>query len=182
MIALLLKPSYAGSVAKKEATGFGDSNTHSGHTAQRGFFTSVDLQCPFNGGLGGDTFGYAGGCVCRFANPAQFRLPHLAMSGGVHAHTGGHMPSNLSPVISHFDDTNALSVDRLYKSAFDTPRDPRSFEYKAGVRAALAYRIEGKRISRQYEPGTAQFDAYYAGIDEGHAIWRNATASVGGAA
>jgi hypothetical protein len=81
---------YSQPVAKKEATGFGDSTTHSGHTAQSGFFTSVQPWHSFNGGLGGDTFGYAGGCVCRFANPIQFRLPHLAMRGGLTAHTGGH--------------------------------------------------------------------------------------------
>lgn len=81
---------YSESVAKKEATGFGDLNTHSGHTAQSGFFTSVQPWHSFNGGLGGDTLGYAGGCVCRFANLIQFRLPHLAMRGGLTAHTGGH--------------------------------------------------------------------------------------------
>lgn len=84
------KSDYPNFVAEKEATGFGDSNTHSGHTAQRGFFTSVQTWHSFNGGLGGDTFGYAGGCVCRFANLVQFRLPHLAMRGGSTAHTGGH--------------------------------------------------------------------------------------------
>ena len=81
---------YSHVVAKKEATGFDDSKTHSGQTAQRGFFTSVNPWFAFNGGLGGDAFGHAGGCVCRFVNPIQFRHPHLTMGGGLTATHRGH--------------------------------------------------------------------------------------------
>lgn len=76
-------------VPEKEGNGFGDLNTYSGQTAQCGFFTSVYPWHSFNGGLGGDTFGYAGGCRCRFANPVQFRHHHLAMMGGLTATYGG---------------------------------------------------------------------------------------------
>lgn len=75
-----------------------------------------------------------------------------------------------------------LSVDHLFKDAFDRCRDPRSAEYKAGVRAALAFRIEGKRIARPYDKASASDDAYGAGMVEGHALWRAAVEKIGGAA
>lgn len=62
----------------------------------------------------------------------------------------------------------------LFQQAFGVPRDPRSQQYKNGVRAALAFRIEGRRIPKLYEAGTADDDAFHAGVQEGHAIWRNA--------
>lgn len=60
----------------------------------------------------------------------------------------------------------------IFNETFDTPRDPRSAEYKAGVMAALCFRINGQKIPRPYALGTAQADAFYAGIDEGHRRWR----------
>ncbi|GGX76817.1 hypothetical protein GJV26_17005 [Massilia dura] len=92
------------------------------------------------------------------------------------------MPGTVTPQQNTSDNSRPLSVDHLYHAAFSKPRDPRSPEYKAGVRAALAYRIEGKRIPHLYEPGTAQDDAYHAGLAEGHGIWRATTSTVGGAA
>ncbi|MEC5207417.1 hypothetical protein QF022_002373 [Vogesella perlucida] len=67
-----------------------------------------------------------------------------------------------------------LSVDSLFTQAFSQPRDPRSESYKLGVRAALQYRIKGTRIVNPYPPASAQCDAFYAGTQEGHAIWRRA--------
>jgi hypothetical protein len=66
---------------------------------------------------------------------------------------------------------------RLYQTAFEQPRDPRSEEYRRGVRDALAFRLEGRRIQTPYKVGTCQFDAWRAGIDEGHALWRQARAA-----
>lgn len=63
-------------------------------------------------------------------------------------------------------------AQRIFDDAFDVPRDPRSDEYKAGVLAALNYRIDGVAIPRLFKPGTAQDDAYYAGISAGHSRWR----------
>lgn len=77
---------------------------------------------------------------------------------------------------------SSASADDLFAAAFSVPRDPRSPAYKAGVRAALQFRIEARRIPKLYEPGTAEDDAYYAGIAEGHAIWRRAQAECAGAA
>ena len=67
----------------------------------------------------------------------------------------------------------AALVQELYAKAFTGPRDPRSAEYKAGVRAALFFRLAGKAIPRPYAMGTVQADAYYADIDEGHRIFRD---------
>lgn len=88
-------------------------------------------------------------------------------------------PSASAPTSSP---TTGLSADQLFTAAFAVPRDPRSPAYKAGVRAALQFRIEGRRIPKMYEPGTAEDDAYYAGIAEGHAIWRRTQAESTGAA
>ncbi|KLU21954.1 hypothetical protein EOS_32950 [Caballeronia mineralivorans PML1(12)] len=65
-----------------------------------------------------------------------------------------------------------MNVDDLMRKAFAPARDPRSTEYKAGVRALLALRINGVKLVQPYEMGTVQADAFYAGIDEGHHIWR----------
>jgi len=63
-------------------------------------------------------------------------------------------------------------VDRLFDAAFNTARDPRSNEYKAGVRAVLNYRYKGGGIRCPHAMGTAQADAFYSGVDEGHRLWR----------
>lgn len=65
-----------------------------------------------------------------------------------------------------------LTPDSLFAAAFDRPRDPRSPEYKAGVRAALEYRLNKTPIRHSYPPASAASDAYHAGIEEGHSIWR----------
>jgi hypothetical protein len=73
----------------------------------------------------------------------------------------------------------AMSVDELFAQAFGMTRDPRSAEYRAGVRAALVFRIDGVPLPRPYPAGTAQDDAFFAGQAEGHAIWRRATEAAG---
>lgn len=76
----------------------------------------------------------------------------------------------------------ALSVDQLYQTAFYNGRTPRSQEYKAGARMALEHRIERKDFDMPNQVGTAAADAFFAGIEEGKTIWRNAAARIGGAA
>lgn len=73
-------------------------------------------------------------------------------------------------------------ADQLLDAAFSVPRDPRSSQYKAGARAALAFRTEGAAIPQPYPAGSAKADAFSAGIEEGHAIWRRAQAAAAGAA
>ena len=63
-------------------------------------------------------------------------------------------------------------AELLFNAAFDVARDPRSAEYKEGVRAALEFRVSGKRLPRPYRMGTVQADAFYAGVDEGNQLWR----------
>lgn len=78
--------------------------------------------------------------------------------------------------------TGALSVDQLFQAAFQNGRAPRSPEYRAGTRMALEHRIERRDIEQPFDVGTAAADAYFAGIEEGKAIWRAAVAKIGGAA
>lgn len=93
------------------------------------------------------------------------------------------MPGTTTPQISPAPSTaGALSVDQLMHAAFHPHRDPRSIEYKTGARAALTFRVEGKRIVRPYAPASAADDAFDGGLAEGHAIWRAAVAKIGGAA
>lgn len=74
-----------------------------------------------------------------------------------------------------------MSVARqIFDQAFSAPRDPRSIAYKKGVLAALEFRLgECSGIARPYRLGTADADAYFSGLDEGH---RRATAHLDGAA
>lgn len=76
----------------------------------------------------------------------------------------------------------AVTAAELFAEAFGKPRDPRSHAYKQGVLAALKFRIDSRRIARLYEPGSAEDDAFYAGIAEGHAIWRRAQQDQNGGA
>ncbi len=39
--------------------------------------------------------------------------------------------------------------------------------------SALVYRFNGERMSRPYEVGTAEADAWFAGTREGHRRWRD---------
>lgn len=64
-------------------------------------------------------------------------------------------------------------VENLMKSAFDCPRDPRSPAYKLGARAVLAHRALKGDLVCKFQHGTAEFDAFAAGMDEGREIWRS---------
>lgn len=71
-----------------------------------------------------------------------------------------------------------MTAAQLFQEAFSQPRDPRSPEYKAGVLAALQYRLgELERIRCPYRIGTSQADAWYSGTDEGHRRGREACAA-----
>ncbi len=63
-------------------------------------------------------------------------------------------------------------AEDLYHRAFDVPRDQRSLAYKNGVRDALRFHAEGIYLSRPYPEGSAELDAWYSGVSEGRAIWR----------
>ncbi len=68
-------------------------------------------------------------------------------------------------------DTPTHRRDRLWEYA-NGPRSPRSREYMAGLAACLDKRAGlVARISNPYKAGTAQADAWYAGVQEGHLLW-----------
>ena len=63
-------------------------------------------------------------------------------------------------------------VDELMKAAFDRPRDPRSAAYKLGARSLLNSCATKTPLARVYAAGSVEFDAFHAGVSEGHAIWK----------
>lgn len=64
-------------------------------------------------------------------------------------------------------------VDQLISAAFDRPRDRRSDAYKQGARALLTSRVSLATLICNFQPGSAEFDAFFAGVEEGRAIWQN---------
>lgn len=78
----------------------------------------------------------------------------------------------MNSAIKALTGTQQCNVDDIVRHAFSVVRDPRSTEYQAGARAALAFHIEGAHIAQPFEAGSAACDAFNAGITEGHAIWR----------
>jgi hypothetical protein len=72
-----------------------------------------------------------------------------------------------------------LRINRLLDLAFFPGRAPRSSEYRAGCAAALEFRILGTPIQHPHAPGTSAADAWAAGIEEGHSIWRAKSAPAG---
>lgn len=67
---------------------------------------------------------------------------------------------------------SSLQVDRLMALAFFPSRTPRSAEYRAGCRAALEYRVLGRTMRSEHSAGSCKADAWFAGAEEGHAIWQ----------
>ena len=67
------------------------------------------------------------------------------------------------------------TAKELHEEAFFGPRDPRSKEYKSGVLAALKFRLgESCAVGMcPYPLGSAQQDAWFSGIDEGHRLGRD---------
>lgn len=65
-------------------------------------------------------------------------------------------------------------VDQLISAAFDRPRDRRSDAYKQGARALLISRVSLATLICNFQPGSVEFDAFFAGVEEGRAIWQNA--------
>jgi len=62
----------------------------------------------------------------------------------------------------------------LFRSAFSPTlrRDKRSRTYRIGVLDALKLRAgEITGLPGRYLPGSVEFDAWRAGVDEGHQIW-----------
>jgi hypothetical protein len=69
-------------------------------------------------------------------------------------------------------DAQLSKAEALFSAAFNDLREPRSLEYKRGVMAILNFRCAGIRQDCPYKAGSVERDAYLAGCDEGHTIWR----------
>lgn len=64
------------------------------------------------------------------------------------------------------------TVDELMAEAFSSSREPRSGAYKAGVRALLQSRSgRSPAPTCPFGRGTAEADAFWAGAEQGKAIW-----------
>lgn len=50
--------------------------------------------------------------------------------------------------------------------------DKRSAAYRRGLIDVLAFRLDGTHIKCPYQPGSPEFDAYFAGNERGHFEWR----------
>lgn len=61
-------------------------------------------------------------------------------------------------------------VDELMFSAFSPGRPARSSAYKLGVLAKLRLVLQRERLVCPYAQGSAEFDAYFAGAEEGSLI------------
>jgi hypothetical protein len=62
-------------------------------------------------------------------------------------------------------------AQRVFDRAFNVPRYARSDEYKRGVLNCLKVRLDGaKNVTCPWLEGSAQADAYYAGVVEGRIL------------
>ena len=61
-------------------------------------------------------------------------------------------------------------VSELMQHAFFPGRPDRSTAYKAGVLAKLRLVLQRERLVCPYAQGSAEFDAYFAGAEEGSLI------------
>lgn len=77
--------------------------------------------------------------------------------------------------VTDHDESENLKVERWLSIAFFPGRTERSPEYQEGCRAALEHHLVRRRISAPYVAGCAAADAFAAGVDEGHVIWRRQT-------
>lgn len=64
----------------------------------------------------------------------------------------------------------SAQVAELLCSAFDCGRTARSAAYKEGVAAQLRLMLQRERLLCPHAPGSAEFDAFFAGTSEGAAI------------
>jgi hypothetical protein len=80
---------------------------------------------------------------------------------------------SFSPTPKPINKTDRELTDHLYNLTIESSSDPRSPEFKAGVLATLKYRCEGMSIECPYNLGTAEADAFIAGIDGGNKVWFN---------
>lgn len=72
-----------------------------------------------------------------------------------------------------------MAAQEIFDKAFSTAgRTPRSAAYRAGVLQLLKLKLHKVPMACLYAPGTAEFDAFHAGVDEGHALVRKQAGEV----
>lgn len=64
-------------------------------------------------------------------------------------------------------------VDATVAAGFSASRMPRSDAYREGVRGLLLLRATNARLLCPWRPGTAECDAFFAGVEEGKDWWRH---------
>lgn len=64
----------------------------------------------------------------------------------------------------------SAQVDELLRDLFPSCRTTRSSAYMAGVAAQLRLMLRRERLVCPYAPGSAEFDAFFAGADEGAGV------------
>lgn len=63
------------------------------------------------------------------------------------------------------------TAQQVFEKAFQPGRAPRSDAYKQGVMACLRVRLDGiQHVACRYKEGTAEWDAYFAGVSEGREL------------
>lgn len=63
-------------------------------------------------------------------------------------------------------------LNRMMAWAFHESRDPRSAEYREGVRDLLLFKLVEKSLRNPFIPGTAHADAWWAGVEEGKQVFK----------
>ena len=79
--------------------------------------------------------------------------------------------SSTSP--SHLSEEDAYErVKGIVSDAFPPGRTARSLEYRSGMTQMLLYFFCGKKVNCPYQEGSAEYDAFFAGCDDGRHHWR----------
>lgn len=65
-------------------------------------------------------------------------------------------------------DTPETIVDKALEHG-----DRRSPEYRQGMLAIVRFRMVGRSTPCPFSLGTSQADAFFAGTDRGHSLWRS---------
>jgi hypothetical protein len=74
----------------------------------------------------------------------------------------------------------APTAQQVFDKAFAPGRAPRSDAYRQGVMACLRVRLDGEQhVVCPFQEGTAESDAYFAGIGEGRELAPVGKAPVG---
>ena len=73
-----------------------------------------------------------------------------------------------------------MTAQQVFDTAFRAVRSPRSVAYKHGVMDCLRVRLDGVlHAACPYKEGTAEWDAYFAGVNEGRDLSPVGSAPVG---